>query len=1341
MLATTPTRCAPRRRRLKVTSMAARHGRKPTGWAAIACCLAGLLASASAEAGLAAASCSLPRCRGTGVSPAGTGHFDGTNFIDDGALGAGADQCAYHFYKGDEVIERFAGGWMFIQGASVTQCMHQAILQELMPGAPDFDGHEFFDIGFSVETKEVLWMQKDRCHPPHNKKRCKTLRGPAFERVVENPESVFRLTFARTRIADDFPVMNQFFLDAPWGGWRGIYLQTNVQYIYCWRMKGFCRFRADLKESIMSEEDMLMAHEMHWRKVLEEARASYCKRKDVVCMVATADYFSKRAPYHELMAKMNSNLARVVEETRGDGEEVIQLLDAYAVSHAARNEIMNGHPSHLVNTWQYQRMFHALEAAARDKGIDVHDQKVKQLVAQDPEFSNVCAAQVTFDDQCFKASCTSDEYCKGGNGFDRMVSRRCLWSAEPSSGAEGQQQHLQLTVEDDDKEKEAEPASAPWTLHHTLSFLLCAALVVMEGREVYLKAQKAKEKASLQRGKPDNRLRGLGFARYLASLHVALTHLSRQGHMPRWLLLNFGFTWVPWFFMLSGFVLTYGKLAKEPSKKNDEIRTVTDHETGLRKEDAANGAGKGVVAVKGKRGGEASTGTFIYQRLTGVYPLYIVVLVAVYIEKGYSLRYFPIQALLMQSWFPSITEKLPQLHCWFLSALVPFWLLFQPTYDFLKRKSDAFLARVAAGCFLLGLLPTIPGDWFAGHRGGRSICAADILVVLMKFSPYFYFHVFVFGMVLGVFLHRQRKQSAQQGDGRKGPFVARYGATIGYIGLIILFTTKALLPPGYKLSFRMGAMAPLQGLILVGLGMREDPLCKLFYLPLLDGLGGYSYAQYLLQFQVYRFWNRPSDVCFPIVLLGCSILGTKYVIQPAGRYLKKNQPKRFPGPSAAQVLFLLLGASYLYLHPLRLSAPAVLGIARADYTSVEKAILQPYTRGFGYEDKTLQLEAGTGALGDCQMINPSVLEHNGRMLVAARCLALSHESSCGMFEYQSTNTWASEVYLGYLPLDGADDADAATKLRRLPVVDAESKAAWTPCQRPAMHFPANQSVVYHRVHGLEDPRLLIRGAGSELVLTGVSRPHGEAECYDEQQTFMGKFRLTPDLEVALMNGEVDGSDLPAMALTKFNADADGHGPEKNIGLFNYYGQDYAVYNLLPFQVWRSNEPKEGWSQVFEEERPAPFDAIRMVAERLSVKPVEFHGGSNPVLLPRRVVGGAAQPEREVLFVGVGHTLGYAADGSRRYLNFLYAFAAGPKFEVLGASRPLPLGLSPTGDSDPLYPRTSGEWVDEWADSQCAFASGLTVQGESLYIGYGICDEGAGLFKVNLSQLPLLFSWR
>ena len=86
-----------------------------------------------------------------------------------------------------------------------------------------------------------------------------------------------------------------------------------------------------------------------------------------------------------------------------------------------------------------------------------------------------------------------------------------------------------------------------------------------------------------------------------------------------------------------------------------------------------------------------------------------------------------------------------QLHCWFLSAMVPYWLGF----DLVFRRLVMRLASLRTCCALLLLLALPPwlalalprltrGDdpaWYASHTTGALRDETDFAVVLLKFHP------------------------------------------------------------------------------------------------------------------------------------------------------------------------------------------------------------------------------------------------------------------------------------------------------------------------------------------------------------------------------------------------------------------------------------------------------------------------------------------------------------------------------------------------------------------------------------------------------------------------------
>eukprot|EP00121_Abeoforma_whisleri_P001056 Awhi_evm2s939 len=68
-------------------------------------------------------------------------------------------------------------------------------------------------------------------------------------------------------------------------------------------------------------------------------------------------------------------------------------------------------------------------------------------------------------------------------------------------------------------------------------------------------------------------------------------------------------------------------------------------------------------------------------------------------------------------------------------------------------------------------------------------------------------------------------------------FLCRNGAVLGFAGLYLIFYLSPYLHlPASKLSCRLGALAPLQGLSLIGLAYGMDPLARLLSLKALEPL-------------------------------------------------------------------------------------------------------------------------------------------------------------------------------------------------------------------------------------------------------------------------------------------------------------------------------------------------------------------------------------------------------------------------------------------------------------------------------------------------------------------------
>jgi hypothetical protein len=222
---------------------------------------------------------------------------------------------------------------------------------------------------------------------------------------------------------------------------------------------------------------------------------------------------------------------------------------------------------------------------------------------------------------------------------------------------------------------------------------------------------------------------GINGARMVASMHIVMGHLYQMNALPGSIyLFSWGFTWVPWFFMLSGFVLTHARL-----KSKDLYR----HEMAI---------------------------IFVRKRTATVYPLYafgIGLALIINWWRDYTLpEWYELiaQGFFLQSWLPWLPERTVQVHCWFLSAMLPYWL----SYDVFLHQIVYRITDVRRACLILIVLTLPPwllyifpsslseGDpqWYSTHKTGALTSATDFGVVILKFHPMCYVHVFIFGMVL-----------------------------------------------------------------------------------------------------------------------------------------------------------------------------------------------------------------------------------------------------------------------------------------------------------------------------------------------------------------------------------------------------------------------------------------------------------------------------------------------------------------------------------------------------------------------------------------------------------------
>ncbi|CAM9132528.1 unnamed protein product [Chrysoparadoxa australica] len=739
-------------------------------------------------------------------------------------------------------------------------------------------------------------------------------------------------------------------------------------------------------------------------------------------------------------------------------------------------------------------------------------------------------------------------------------------------------------------------------------------------------------------------------ARFAAALHVVAGHYAADGAkvITSKYIMNWGFTWVPWFLMLSGFVLTYASLKREAEGKPHTSPPLA----------------------------------FLLKRVQRIYPVYVLGLIIAYciaLSNGSWVNITWVEAIssmtLTQAWLPTITELVVQPHCWFLSAIIPLWYFHGKIQKVVSGLSCDRLWAMMVVIMLLPwmlvvILPHIIGvdvNWYSQHAWGNTTTWTDILVVVFKFHPMSYIHVYTFGVGLACLLRDYRHDP---------PLLFKYGATIGYLGLTLIFSVPELRPPAAKLSCRLGVLAPLQGLLLLGLAFRVDPLARLLSTYVCRQLGAYSYAQYVLQFVVLALWKGWADFGYFIVLLASAILAT-HIGRATGsndeKVLRRNVP----------LLASLFVLSFVLWHTIPTGLVTEWG-ASQDSGATPAVVTFPS----GAFDERLKLTA-EGLLDDrfdaneYSIINPSALQVGDQLFVAAR----RHRLSSSTASATTTHTWHSDIVFGEL------DPDTLEPLAPLLKVDVSPPGSngWVPCVAAPTFNAQNGTYSQQVVTGPQDPRLLLRGDSLSLsFFSTLPNLRGACPSTGSAGTL---FAVYADMTAW------SGQPVTAIEL----AARDAQLIEKNwMGFDPADGSESTkwVQHIAPFTVMTTED-----SQVTEMQTPitTPLDYSGATLK------VALHGGSNALL----VAPGFGAP----YYLSVFHTL----DQAGGYINYLFRFSSAEPYEPIAVSRPLP--LVQRSPECPTF--ASGLTLDPSNEG-------------SFLVLYGSCDEESRALHVTARDVNTLF---
>jgi len=761
----------------------------------------------------------------------------------------------------------------------------------------------------------------------------------------------------------------------------------------------------------------------------------------------------------------------------------------------------------------------------------------------------------------------------------------------------------------------------------------------------------------------------LGLARFCASLHVVIGHVYAKGITDKVYWFGWGFTWVPWFFMLSGFVLFNAHL---------------------------------------KRPKEEGIFDYVLRRSVSIYPLYAFSLLPAVVTARYLGHMPPLnvliaQSFLVQAWWPGWTELSLQSHCWFLSAMVVYWLLFKPLSRCLQNLGFISTISMMTALFALPWLviwvPMLidePLKWYSAHSWGQTSTALDLFVVALKFHPACYLHVFVLGMLLAklrLLLDGQAKKSSRPW---LYTFPMEFVAPLGYLGLILVFTQEPLRPWAFKLSARLSVLLPFQAMVLLGLaGLPNMPVgAAALFASQFNFFENYSYAVYVFQFICYSFWPERGHIDLGLFLIFC--VGTAFTLSilVQGRIQKwwSSHPKaRLAVPFVMSAIMI---AAVYWPEGEKPVDPEVPTLVRHDPRMID------------VELPLVDSEGSSMGL----LMNPSFAVNESRLVVTARRHKLEVSFRNGWYNWSAATiqdqTWVSSVLLGETVLDGAAwNAWPTSGVSPFEVtltpwywLRTETDQRWRHLCTPEEYDATNNTVIRHVVTGPEDAKAFFHN-GNVSVSFDSFPPNGQEGCamgQDVPQMYMSR------------NVAVDGDEFNVGKHLECGAD---DAPEKNWIPFEYESETYMVYRPEPQQVLKIAE--DGTCQNL---YSSSFEPL---AKLLSAYPqAEIRGSGQAVFVnATNSTPNLARPH----YLAAFHIYDTR---NKTYAHFAYRFAHQPPFNVLQVSSQLDLVEARATDT-PSKP--------------FAFVSGLALVNDTVAIAYGSGDRAARALVMTLPRLDDMFA--
>lgn len=297
-------------------------------------------------------------------------------------------------------------------------------------------------------------------------------------------------------------------------------------------------------------------------------------------------------------------------------------------------------------------------------------------------------------------------------------------------------------------------------------------------------------------------LKALTSARFFAALHVALFHMVRPFSLwgPLATVIGAGYLGVSFFFVLSGFILTYSHAAEYESGRGDAVK-------------------------------------FWVARFARVYPVYFVcTALSAYVYRAQlasALHWMALGAdfLLVQTWSIRLSNFF-NVPAWSLSVEAFFYLVFPFVFLGLRPKTLRWAIVLVVGLWALAMV--YPAIVVSRPYDGDQVFQARRLPLLALPE-------FLAGIALG-WLHLRYRPSE------------KVAGALAAAGLALLVGALALADHFPELMLHNGLLLPVYGMLILGLA-QNNVFSRVLSHPALILLGEASFALYLTHF-MFNDWMR-----------------------------------------------------------------------------------------------------------------------------------------------------------------------------------------------------------------------------------------------------------------------------------------------------------------------------------------------------------------------------------------------------------------------------------------------------------------------------------------------------